>query len=75
MSIERAKKLWAECLTDFVELKKNYRQTEDPEYAESLDHWRRNQPTEKDIQNVNNRFICPKTSKFIHIIFCFFMTN
>ncbi|KZS03333.1 Uncharacterized protein APZ42_033970 [Daphnia magna] len=53
----RGRHLWKTELTDVIELTENHRQTTDRPWADSLERWRINQPTDDDIAAVNNRFV------------------
>ncbi|KAK4003840.1 hypothetical protein OUZ56_005591 [Daphnia magna] len=53
----RGRHLWRTELTDVIEFTENHRQTIDRPWADSLERWRINQPTDDDIAAVNNRFV------------------
>ncbi|KZS10436.1 Replication a kda dna-binding subunit-like protein [Daphnia magna] len=53
----RGRHLWRTELTDVIEFTENHRQTTDRPWADSLERWRINQPTDDDIAAVNNRFV------------------
>lgn len=53
----RGRHLGKTLVTDVIELTKNQRQTTDRPWAESLERWRINQPTEEDIVAINKRYI------------------
>ena len=57
----RARVAWKECLTDVIELTENLRQT-DSRWSESQKRWSVNQPTQQDIDDVNDRFINPTST-------------
>lgn len=60
LASSRGRDWWRSILTDVIELTQNHRQG-DTRWAESLGRWRINQPTQQDIDDVNNRYCDPNS--------------
>ena len=50
------RQLWQQCFTDVIELTENHRQS-DTGWASALERWRINQPTQRDIDEINSRVL------------------
>lgn len=61
LALIRARDLWASCLSDAMILDENLRQQQDEDWANALERWRINQPTAKDIADINARIISRET--------------